>query len=133
MQVQDFVKTYQAKSDEELLQLVAVSGQLAVEARLALEGEMSRRAICIAENSDVSPHDGDGHDVRRSTPSERLQTVDRESEGNFVAEVLRTYRVISGCFSRFPLRPWSSLRLHSSRLVTRCERFHATCREELDC
>ncbi|MGA3088716.1 MAG: hypothetical protein ABSD75_08895 [Terriglobales bacterium] len=93
MQVQDFVKAYQAKSDEELIQLAVAPEHLAVEARLALEGEMSRRAIRIADNSDVSQHDGDGHDVRRSTTSERLQTGDGHDErvGDFVVEVLRTY------------------------------------------
>jgi len=75
MQFQDFTKTYQAKSDEELLELALVSGELAAEARLALEGEMSRRAICIADNSGVLERDGDRHDVRRSIPSERLQTA----------------------------------------------------------
>jgi hypothetical protein len=94
MQVQDFVKAYQAKSDEELIQLAVAPEQLAAEARLALEGEMSRRAISIADSSDASQHDGDGRDVRRSTPSERLQLGDgkNESVGDFVAEVLRTYR-----------------------------------------
>jgi hypothetical protein len=93
MQVQDFVRAYQAKSDEELIQLAVAPEQLAAEARLALEGEMSRRAISITDNSDVSQHDGDGRDVRRSTPSERLQTGDGHNEGvgDFVAEVLRTY------------------------------------------
>ena len=93
MQVQDFVKAYRAKSDEELIQLAVAPEQLAAEARLALEGEMSRRAISIADSSDVSQHDVDGSYVRRPTPSERLQTGDGHNEGvgNFVAEVLRTY------------------------------------------
>lgn len=94
MQVQDFVKAYQAKSDEELIQLPVAPEQLAAEARLALEGEMSRRAISIVDNSVFPQHEGYEHDVRRSTPSERLQTGDGQNEGvgDFVAEVLRTYR-----------------------------------------
>jgi hypothetical protein len=93
MQIQDFVKAYQAKSDEELIQLAGAPDQLAAEARLALEGEISRRAIKIADHSDVSQHDGNGRGARRSIPSERSQTGDGENEGvlDFVAEVLRTY------------------------------------------
>jgi hypothetical protein len=93
MQIQDFVRAYRAKSDEELIRLAVAPEQLAAEARLALEAEMSRRAISIADNSDVSQHGGDVHDVRRSTPSERLQECDGKNEGvgDFVAEVLRTY------------------------------------------
>ena len=93
MQIQDFVKVYQAKSDEELIQLAVAPEQLTSEARLALQGELSRRAISIADSSEVSQDDGDLHDVHRSIPSERLQTGDRQDEGvgDFVAEVLRTY------------------------------------------
>jgi hypothetical protein len=93
MQIQDFVKAYQAKSDEELIQLAVSLEQLSAEARVALEGEMSRRAISIADNSDVSQHDGDGKNSRRTTPSDRLQTGDGHNEGvgDFVVEVLQTY------------------------------------------
>jgi hypothetical protein len=93
MQIQDFIRAYQTKSDEELIQLAVAPEQLADEARIALEGELSRRAISIADNSGVSQHDGDGHAVRRSTPSEWLQTGDAQDEGvgDFIAEVLRTY------------------------------------------
>lgn len=39
--MQDFVKVYQSKSDDELNQLAAAREQLTFEARLALEGELS--------------------------------------------------------------------------------------------
>jgi hypothetical protein len=94
MQIEDFVRVYQAKSDEELIQLVAVSEQLTSEARLALQGELSRRSISMADNSKVSHHNGDGHDVRRPILSERLQTGDVQAKAvvNFVAEVVQTYQ-----------------------------------------
>jgi hypothetical protein len=43
MQIQDFLRVYQEKSDEELLQLAAAGAELTSEATLALESELSRR------------------------------------------------------------------------------------------
>jgi len=63
MQIADFVKGYQAKSDEELIQLAAVPDQLTAEALIALPGELSRRRINIAEDSPVSQGDGDSNDA----------------------------------------------------------------------
>lgn len=93
MQVQDFVRVYQAKSDEELIQFALAPQQLTPDARIALQGELSRRAITIADNSAAPQHDGDGHGAGRSTTDEKLQKGDRQHEGvgDFVAEVLRTY------------------------------------------
>jgi hypothetical protein len=93
MQVEDFLRAYQAKSDEELIQLAAASEQLTSEARLALEGELSRRSISIADNSEVSQQDGNRHDDPRPTLSQRLQTGDVQDKGviDFVACVLQTY------------------------------------------
>lgn len=45
MEVQDFAKEYQSKTDEELLRLQLDSGQLIPEANDALKGELSRRLI----------------------------------------------------------------------------------------
>jgi hypothetical protein len=45
MQIEDFLRVYQEKSDEELIQLAVVPEQLTSEARLALHGELSRRSI----------------------------------------------------------------------------------------
>jgi hypothetical protein len=93
MQIEDFLRVYQAKSDEELIQLAVTPEQLTSEARLALEGELSRRSISIADNSDASQHDGNRHDDRSPTRSQRLQTGNARDQGvvDFVAEVLQTY------------------------------------------
>lgn len=45
MEIQDFAKEYQCKTDEELLRLELVSDQLTSEANDALKGELSRRQI----------------------------------------------------------------------------------------
>ena len=93
MQTEDFLKGYQTKTDEELIQLAAVPEQLTSEARLALHGELSRRSISIPDNPKVRPPSGDRHDVRRAVASEKLQTGDVQNRGvvDFVAEVLKTY------------------------------------------
>jgi hypothetical protein len=93
MQIEDFLRVYQAKSDEELIQLAVAPEQLTSEARLALHGELSRRSISIPDNSEVSEPIGDGHNVRRTAASEKLQTGDVQDKGvvDFVAEVLKTY------------------------------------------
>src|SRR4051812_28894084 len=93
VQTEDFLKVYQAKTDEELIQLAAVPEHLTSEARLALHGELSRRSISIPENREVSHPNGDGHDVGRAAASEKRQTSDVQDRGmvDFVAEVLKTY------------------------------------------
>jgi hypothetical protein len=58
MQIEDFVKAYQAKSDEELIQLAAAPEHLTSEARVALQGELSRRRISVAEDSGESQNNG---------------------------------------------------------------------------
>ncbi len=45
MEIQDFAREYQSKTDEELLRLELVSEQLTPEANDALKGELSRRVI----------------------------------------------------------------------------------------
>jgi hypothetical protein len=91
MQIQDFVKAYEAKSDEELMQLAAAREQLTLEARLALQSKLSRRQISIAEHSAASQTEGKWHDFGRVSVSERLQQGERQGVGDFVAKVLRTY------------------------------------------
>jgi len=93
MQVQDFVRVYQAKSDEDLVQLAAARGQLTAEAQLALQGELSRRQISVAESSGRSQDGGDWRGTVRPTSSERPREPDRQGIGDFVAEVLRTYHI----------------------------------------
>ncbi len=91
MQMQDFVRVYEAKSDDELIQLATAREQLTSEARLALQSELFRRQISIAEHSGASQNDGKWHDSGRVSVSERLQQGERQGVGDFVAEVLRTY------------------------------------------
>jgi hypothetical protein len=67
MQIQDFVKVYQANSDEELIQLAHAPQLLTSEARIALQGELSRRAITIADNSEAPNAMGMGT-VRTAQP-----------------------------------------------------------------
>ena len=45
MEIQDFAREYQSKTDEELLRLQLVSEQLTAKANDALKGELSRRLI----------------------------------------------------------------------------------------
>ena len=91
MQIQDFVRVYQAKSDEELVQLMADQGQLTAEARLALESELSRRQISVGEISECFQDDESHHGSARAVSSAALQACDRQNVSDFVVEVLRTY------------------------------------------
>lgn len=106
MQIEELLRVYQAKSDEELIQLAVATEQLTSEARLALHGELSSRSISIPDNSEASQRNGNGHNVRRAAASEKLQTGDLQDRRvvDFVAEILKTYTVISGCSSKSTLR-----------------------------
>ncbi len=92
MQIEDFVKAYQAKSDEELTQLAAALEQLTTEAGVALQGELSRRRIRIAENSTESKNENSaGECDSGKAATGGLTEVEWQGVGNFVTEVLRTY------------------------------------------
>ena len=102
MHIEDFVKAYQAKSDEELIQLALAPQLLTSEARIALQGELSRRAITIADNSEASQRDGDGHGADRSTTSERVKDCRRVLDNMKVSVILwprffGPITAISGC------------------------------------
>src|SRR5579872_409044 len=90
MQIEDFVKAYQAKSDEEVIQLANAPGQLTSDAWGALQGELSRRRISVAEDPGASQSNGMEYDSGE-TVAGGLQEVKWQSVGDFVAEVLRTY------------------------------------------
>jgi hypothetical protein len=90
MQIEDFVKVYQAKSDEELIQLAVAPEQLTSEARVALQGELSRRRIGVAEDSGASQDYGGQRDFRKAA-SAGLAEAEWQGVGDFVTEVLRTY------------------------------------------
>lgn len=90
MQVEDFVKVYHAKSDEELIELAIGSEQLTSEARVALKGELSRRRINVAEASDESQNDGAVY-ASGKTATGGSREVEWDGVGDFVKEVLRAY------------------------------------------
>ena len=90
MQIEDFVKAYQAKSDEEVIQLANAPGQLTSDAWGALQGELSRRRISVAEDPGASQSNGMEYDSGE-TVAGGLQEVKWQSVGDFVTEVLRTY------------------------------------------
>jgi hypothetical protein len=90
MQIQDIVKVYETKTDEQLMQLAAAEEQLTSEARLALQSELSRRRISYAASL-ASLKDVPHHDARYATAEDTLQEGERQGVGEFVAGVLRTY------------------------------------------
>jgi hypothetical protein len=86
----DLVRIYKAKSDEELIELAAAPEQLTSEARLALQSELSKRDIKVANDPEVSAsraHSQDAGNIKTG----RLQEKSRQAVGDFVTEVLRTY------------------------------------------
>src|ERR1700745_2789079 len=86
----DLLRIYKAKSDEELIELAAAPEQLTSEARLALQSELSRRRISVAEDSGESQNNG-GEQVSGKSASGGLREAEWQGVGNFVTEVLRTY------------------------------------------
>lgn len=90
MQIEDLVKVYQAKSDEELIQLAAAQEHLTSEAAVALQGELSRRRISVAEDSGESQNNGGEH-VSGNAATRGLREAEWQGVGDFVTEVLRTY------------------------------------------
>lgn len=90
MQIEDFVKAYQAKGDEELIQLAAAPEDLTSEARVALQGELSRRRISVAEDSGESQSNG-VEQVSGKAATGGLREAEWQGVGDFVTEVLRTY------------------------------------------
>jgi hypothetical protein len=92
MQIQDFLRVYQEKSDEELLQLAAAGAELTSEATLALESELSRRGISVAQESETPESDAAQNSIRNAGAGQRLQEGKWQGHRDFVEEVLRTYR-----------------------------------------
>ena len=74
-----FLKTYQTKSDEEIVQLAAAPDQLTSEARFALQSELSRRHINIAEKAEGSQADTHQPSVGLVSAEERGQSLDRQN------------------------------------------------------
>jgi hypothetical protein len=103
MQIQDFLKIYREKSDEELLQLSVVRDELTSEARFALESELSRRQISVAAESSASEIDASRLPVGRAGAGQRLPGRMWQGVGGFVEEVLRTYHEHFWLFFRITL------------------------------
>jgi len=87
MQIQDLTKSYEAKTDEELLQLASTSEQLTREANSALKSELARRRIDATECLEGHIEESKGPGTRRLRPASHASGV-----GEFVEEVLRVYR-----------------------------------------
>ncbi|HEX4782816.1 MAG TPA: hypothetical protein VH350_00655 [Candidatus Sulfotelmatobacter sp.] len=90
MHIHDFAKAYQAKTDEELLQLALDSEHLTIEAHAALTGELAKRRIDTAKGLNVRDQSGRG---RIAQPKTRAMSYlpDSHAVGKFVAEVLSIY------------------------------------------
>ena len=87
MQIQDLIKSYETKTDEELQRLAASSEQLTPEAHSALTGELARRRIDVTECLEAHIDEGERGRTRRLSLASHPSGV-----GEFVEEVLRVYR-----------------------------------------
>ncbi len=85
MQIQELIKAYQAKSDDELLQLAGKPDHLTSDAQLALKNELSRRKI------DVLVVAMDRERISETRAQENRLGHQPHAVHEFVAEVLRTY------------------------------------------
>jgi hypothetical protein len=89
MDYSELARQYQAKTDEELLQLAAQQGRLTEHARLALRSEMSKRRIVLDSTVDSSewhqPSKNGLHSDRKGSESANIST------GEFLEEVFRCY------------------------------------------
>ncbi len=86
MQIQDLAKSYQTKTDEELLQLAASSEQLTPEAHSALTSELARRRIGLTESLEAHADEVEKARTRGLSPPSHPGGV-----SEFVEEVLRVY------------------------------------------
>jgi hypothetical protein len=87
MQIQELIKSYETKTDEELLHLAASSKQLTPEAHSALTSELARRRIAVTERLEAHIDEGEKVTPRRLSLASRPGGV-----GEFVEEVIRVYR-----------------------------------------
>jgi hypothetical protein len=87
VQLQDYASSYQSKTDEELRLLASDLEDLIPEARLALEGELSRRKITVPGNLT-----SDSDDKGTTSESGPELIGPPQSAGRFVGEVLDLYQ-----------------------------------------
>jgi hypothetical protein len=88
MHIQELINWYQAKTDEELVQLAADLSQLTPEAKSALANELARRRL------DVCTRPDEQSDVSDSAPVQRISATRSPNSyqtHEFLAEVLRVY------------------------------------------
>jgi hypothetical protein len=71
--------------------LAAFPEDLTSDARLALQGELSKRKISGPRDSEALQHNEGRRDVSPATTSARLSDGEQQGVGDFVAEVLRAY------------------------------------------
>jgi hypothetical protein len=83
MQIHDFIRIYEAKTDEELLVVARDMGRLTLEARAALESELSRRGLQQTEIEQT---------VEEVSPMAQVITGPYSSTSEFLVGVTRTYR-----------------------------------------
>ncbi|MGA2697187.1 MAG: hypothetical protein ABSE92_14080 [Terriglobales bacterium] len=85
MQIDDLVRAYQAKTDEELLQLVNDPTQLTPEAVNVLNGELAKRRITLA------PKRGEEPQAKKRTPQEIELPSSNIPAKKFLTDVLAIY------------------------------------------
>jgi hypothetical protein len=91
MPIHEFAVAYQAKTDEELLQLVGSPEQLTPEAYAALKGELANRRIDSAAPLTGEEENGQTKLNQPRTSGTHLLR-ESQSAGEFVEEVLRFYQ-----------------------------------------
>jgi hypothetical protein len=91
MHIEDIVKEYLRKTDEELLQLAMDSEQLTSAAQTALTNELAKRRINVAERPKVFRDEGNRPRLERRADSAPLSSRDSHQVGQFLTEVLRVY------------------------------------------
>lgn len=90
MQIRDLTKAYEAKTDEELLQLATESEQLTAEGRAALKVELAKRRIDSSKSFTAADETQQDRIEQRGTRG-TLVFGDLHSVGGFLAEVFRVY------------------------------------------
>ncbi len=90
MQIQDLAKAYEAKTDEELLQLATESEQLTPEAHAALNTELAKRRIDSTRHLKVREESQRGW-IEQSKTHGTPVLGDSDGIAEFLAEVLRVY------------------------------------------
>lgn len=122
MDIQDFARSYAAKTDEELLLLAGQRSELTVEACAALAGELTRRRIEVSAGA-MAPEE-DSVKIKLSSKGANFSVIHLPI-GEFIEEVLRFYNRNRWTFIRivFPavLVGYISVMLarHETRLIAR--------------